>query len=45
MELFDKVTPEDIQRVSKDIFDSKNLNMVIIGPYRDEGRFRKLFKK
>jgi len=44
MRLFDKVTPEDIQRVAKDIFKSKNLNLAIIGPYKDETRFRKLLK-
>ncbi|MBU3957207.1 insulinase family protein [Patescibacteria group bacterium] len=45
MELIDKVTPEDIQRVAKDIFKSKNLNLAIIGPYKDEARFKKLLKK
>lgn len=44
MELFDKVTPEDIQRVAKDIFQPKNLNLAIIGPYKDETRFKKLLK-
>lgn len=45
VELFDKVTPEDIQRVAKDIFQSKNLNLAIIGPYKDETRFKKLLSK
>lgn len=44
MELFDKVTSEDIQRVAKDIFKPKNLNLAMIGPYKDESRFRKLLK-
>jgi len=42
MELFDKVTPEDIQRVAKDIFKPKNLNLAIIGPYKDKSRFKRL---
>lgn len=44
MELFDKVTPDDIQRVAKDIFQPKNLNLAIIGPYKDKSRFKRLLK-
>ncbi len=44
MRLIDKVTPEDVQRVAKDIFKPKNLNLAIVGPYKDESRFRKLLK-
>jgi len=40
----EKVTPEDLQRVAKDIFKPENLNMSIIGPYNDEERFLKLLK-
>lgn len=42
--LIDKVTPEDIQRVAKEIFQPKNLNLAIIGPYKNEARFKKLLE-
>ncbi len=38
----DAVTIEDIQTVSKDIFKPQKLNLAIIGPYKDVGRFEKL---
>lgn len=44
MKLIDKVTPEDVQKVAKDIFKPEKLNLAIIGPYKDEGRFKKLLK-
>jgi len=44
MELIDKVTPDDIQRVAKNIFSPKKLNLAIIGPYKTETRFKKLLK-
>ena len=44
IEIVDKVTPEDIQRVAKDIFAPEKLNLAIIGPYNDEERFLKLLK-
>ncbi len=44
IETVDKVTPEDIQRVAKDIFVPEKLNLAIIGPYNDEERFLKLLK-
>ncbi len=42
MKLIDKVTTEDVRRVSKEIFQPKNLNLAIIGPYREESRFKRL---
>ncbi len=36
------VTPEDIMRVAKNIFDRKKLTLAVIGPYDDAGRFAKL---
>lgn len=39
-----KVTQDDIQRVAMDIFQNKKLNLALIGPFRDERRFRKLLK-
>jgi len=44
MALIDKVTPDDIQRVAKSIFKPEKLNLAIIGPYKDEKRFKKLLK-
>ena len=44
IETIDKVTPEDIQRVAKDIFSPEKLNLAIIGPYNDEEQFLKLLK-
>lgn len=42
MKLIDKVTPNDIQRVAKDVFSPKKLNLAIIGPYKSETRFKEL---
>ncbi len=44
MKEIDKVTIEDILRVSKDIFVSDRLNMAIIGPYKNEKKFEKILK-
>ena len=44
IEMVDKVSPDDIQRVAKDIFRPKELNLAIIGPYNDEERFLKLLR-
>jgi len=38
----EKVKAEDIQRVAKNMFAPKNLNLVILGPFEDKQRFRKL---
>ncbi len=46
-EKFDKIdgiTPEDVLRVSKDIFKEKNLNLALIGSYDDEAKIKKLLK-
>jgi len=42
MGLIDKVSAGDVQRVARDIFKPEKLNLVIIGPYKEEGRFKKL---
>ena len=39
-----KVTKEDILKVSKEIFQNKNLNGALIGPYKDRKEFEKLLK-
>ncbi len=38
----DAVTPEDILRVAKDVFQSKKLNCAIIGPHRNAGQIEKI---
>lgn len=43
-EQVDKVTPEDVQRVAKDLFDPEKLYLAVIGPYDNEERFAKLLK-
>jgi len=40
----DKVTINDIQRVAKDIFRPENLNLALIGPFKDKKRFEKILK-
>lgn len=44
-QLYDRieaVRPFDIQRTARDIFQSKNLNLVVLGPAKDKNRFVKL---
>jgi predicted Zn-dependent peptidase len=38
----DKVSRQDVVDAAKDIFQPKNLNLVLIGPFKDESRFQKL---
>ncbi len=38
----DKVTPTDILKVARDIFQLQKLNLAIIGPFKNKKRFRKL---
>ncbi len=40
--LLNKVTPEDIKNVAKDIFRPGNMNLAIIGPYKEAEKFKKL---
>lgn len=44
MKKIDEVTDEDIRSVARDIFQQNTLNLAIIGPYKEEERFRKLLK-
>lgn len=39
-----KVSVDDILRVSKDVFKPEKLNLALIGPFKDEKRFNKLLK-
>ncbi len=40
----DKVSTDDILKVGKDIFRPKNLNLALIGPFKEKDKFRKLLK-
>ncbi len=40
----DRVTLEDVQRLAKKLFVGRNLNLAVIGPYHDEGKFEKLLR-
>ena len=42
LRLVDKVTAGDVQRAARDIFKPENLNLALIGPYKEEDRFAKL---
>ena len=41
----DKITSADVLQVAKDIFQSRKLNLALIGPFRDANRFKKLLAK
>jgi len=38
------VTAIDIQKMAKTIFKTKNLNLAIIGPFKDESKFKEILK-
>jgi len=40
----DKVSANDILKVAKDVFQPKNLNLAMIGPFKNKERFQKLLK-
>ncbi len=40
----DKVSADNIQMVAKDIFQPKNLNLAMVGPFKGENKFKKLLK-
>jgi len=42
--MIDKVTANDILKISKDIFQSKKLNLALIGPFKDREKFKKILK-
>ncbi|MEK7648775.1 MAG: pitrilysin family protein [Patescibacteria group bacterium] len=44
LKLFNKVTQKDIMRVAKNLFQTGNINLALIGPYRDAAPFEKLLK-
>ncbi len=40
----DEVTISSIQRVAKNLFKKENLNLALIGPFKDDNQFKKLLK-
>ncbi|MCH7541830.1 insulinase family protein [Patescibacteria group bacterium] len=40
----DEVSAEDVKKVASEIFKKEKLNLAIIGPYKDEGKFAKILK-
>ena len=40
----DKVSANDILKVAKDVFQLKNLNLAMIGPFKNKERFQRLLK-
>jgi len=40
----DKVTLDDVQKVSQNIFRPEKLNLALIGPHKDKSKFQKLLK-
>ncbi|MFH1643481.1 MAG: pitrilysin family protein [Patescibacteria group bacterium] len=40
----DKITSEDILKTAKDLFKPKNLNLALVGPFKDKQKFEKLLK-
>jgi predicted Zn-dependent peptidase len=43
-EKLDKVTAADVLKVANDLFQEKNMSLAVIGPYKEEKRFRSLLK-
>ncbi|MDO8663489.1 MAG: pitrilysin family protein [Candidatus Wildermuthbacteria bacterium] len=41
----DKVRDSDILKVARDIFRPENLNLAMIGPFKDKNKFKELLKK
>lgn len=44
LEQVDAITPDDIQRVAKDVLVQKALNLAVVGPVEDEGALRELLR-
>ncbi len=40
----DRVTPEDVQRVARDLFRNNWLNLAVVGPFRQDGKFARSLK-
>jgi len=37
-----KVTPKDIQQVARQVINFNKLNLVIIGPFKEDKKFKKI---
>ena len=42
---YEKITAEDIQKFAQEFFVSKNLNLAIIGPFKEEEKFQKIIER
>jgi predicted Zn-dependent peptidase len=42
--MIDKVTAEDILRISREIFRPEKLNLALIGPFKDKTKFQRLLR-
>lgn len=40
----EKITIQDISKVAKQVIQNKNLNMAVVGKYKDEARFKNILK-
>ena len=40
----DAVTSADLQKVARDLFQTKKITLAIIGPYKSDKNFKKLLK-
>ncbi|MDD5145646.1 MAG: pitrilysin family protein [Candidatus Pacebacteria bacterium] len=43
-EKIDKISADDILKVGRDIFQPKNLNLALIGPFKEKEKFERLLK-
>ena len=44
LEAIDRIGAKDIKRVANDVFKNKGLNLAVVGPYREKGKFDKLLR-
>ena len=44
IKLIQKITPDEIQKIAKIIFKTNNLNLAIIGPYKDDSKLKNILK-
>ncbi|MFA6492826.1 MAG: pitrilysin family protein [Patescibacteria group bacterium] len=42
---YEKVTAQDIQKFAKDYFQPKNLNLAMVGPFKNPDKFKKLLER
>ena len=44
IEKFKKVSKEDIQKIAREIFSDKNLNLALTGPFKEKEKFEQILK-